>query len=411
MESQKPGRKIHTHDEGRTYETSLQDATGNRTVPGDSTESLRNGSALSVKSTTNSTDISSFHKDLDETEDAKSQSIFNENSAKPLHVHSKNQSDITSDQLIDTSSDKNSKALINTYRDLHVSSRNRKENTTAENFSNRSEISAKGEDRMVGDQPTDLSAKMYNPYPIVATENAYIILRDMVSNPTELSTTQLDLSPGNSTEISNVQFSKDMGEKYPAISCKHSDETANELSEKTTTMISSQSTGEGSTTTAAAATTTTERPFTNVAADRSGKWNDIIRISSRPTRDNWGNTGRRMETSKLNASRNIDDTTKFSYITTDTSSSRQKSRDFRNSGEISSSTENGPTKLGAHLISITVQNSSQSTSNSPESASKTSSDSTRNYFNTLSQGTTRPSGGDVPNKNISVGEWKFIYFV
>jgi hypothetical protein len=112
-----------------------------------------------------------------------------------------------------------------------------------------------------------------------------------------------------------------------------------------------------------------------------------------------------------NASRNADDTVQFSSVTADTASIRQTIKRssqldprYPSVRAISSSTENVSRNRGGQLISITVQNPHQSSSTSTESASKTSSDSSRNLFNTLIEGTARPSGGDELKKNSSIGE-------
>lgn len=384
----------------------MQEVTGDRTLPRDSTETPTEGSR---NFTVNPTGTPSEHKDLNGTEGTNSESIFNENTvsstpvnpSKRLTVPHENGSEIPSDQMLGTLSERRSKMLTNTDRNLPVRLEKRTVNVTTENFSNRSEVSSKVGFGMVGDQPKYLSAEIDNPYPRVATENAYIILHDMVSNPTERSTTQSHSSSGNSTEISSVQNTKDISEDYSLSSCVHSSEEVNEHSETSTTKAFSSSTGKGS-------TPTTDKLFTNRTGngpDRSGKWNDTTRIPSRSTRDHAGSRGRRMETSKLNASRNA------GSVTAETVSVRQanKRASQRNSKSpsvraIGSSTENVSRNPGGQLISITVQNSAQSSSISTESASKASSDSTRNNFNTLFEGTTRPSGGDGLKKNFPVGE-------
>lgn len=418
LESERPdaNRQSHTHDDETSRDKApLQEVTGDRTLPTVSTESPTEGSALSRKFTVNPTDISSVHKDLDETEGTKSQSIFNENttisttinSSKHLTLPYENGSEIPNDQMAGTFSERHSKIFTNIYHNLPVRLEKQIINVTTEKFSNRSEVSAKGDYGMVGDQPKYLSAEIYNPYPRVATENAYIILRDMVSNSTERSTTQSDLSSGNSIKMSSVQNTRNISEGHSASMCKHSIEKANEHSETSTAKIFSSSTGKG-------ATLTTEQLFTNRTGNepnRSGKWNDTTRISSRSTRDHSGSTGRRMDTSRQNASRNAGDTAQFSSVTSETVSVRQaikrssqRDNKFPSVRSISSSTENVSRNTGGQLISITVQNSAQSSSISTESASKTSSDSTRNHFNTLFEGTTRPSGGDGLKRNIPVGE-------
>lgn len=392
-------------------EAPLQEATGERTLPGDSTETPTEESG---KFTVNPTDIRSVREDLNGTEGTKPESTFSENtvsstsinSSKRLTVPHENGSEIPSDQMVATFSERRSKMLTNLYRNLPVRLEKRTVNVTTENFSNRSEVSSKGGFGMVGDQPMYLSAEIDNPYPRVATENAYIILQDMVSNATEPSTTQSRSSSGNSTEISSVQNTKDISEDYSVSSSEHSSEEGNEHSETTTKTFSS-SIGKGP-------TPTTEQLFTNRTGngpDRSGKWNDTTKFPSRSTRDHSGSRGRRMETSKLNASRKADDTAQFSSVTTEGVSVRRanKRASQRNSTSpsvraVSSSTENVSRNPGGQLISITVQNSAQSSSISTESASKTSSDSTRNNFNTLFEGTTRPSGGDGLKKNFPVGE-------
>jgi hypothetical protein len=414
LESERPdaNQQIHAHNETSRDEATWQEVTGNRALPRGSTGSLTEESALSRKFTVNPTDISSVHKDLDETEDTKSQSIFNENTiintsintSNPVTLLSENGSEITSDQMVGTFSERLSKMFTTMYRNLPVGLEKQIINVTTENFSNRSEVSDEGEYRMVGDQPKYLSAEIDNPYPRVATENAYIILYDMFSNPTEPSTTQTDLSSGNSTEI---QYTKDIGEDYSAGSSKHSIEEANECSETSTTEIFSSSTGKDS-------ILTTHQLLSNRRGnepDRSGKWDDTTRISSRSTRDHSGSTGRRMETSKLNSSRNADDNVQFSSVTADTVSIRQtiersSQRDTKlpTVRAISSSTENVSRNPGGQLISITVQNPPQFSSISTESASKTSSDSSRNYFNALFEGTARPSGGDELKKDSPIGE-------
>jgi hypothetical protein len=420
LESERAGadRQIHTHgDETSRDEAPLQEVTNKRTLPGDSTDSLTEVSPSSRKFTLKPTDISSVHKDLDETEreGTDSPSIFNENTISSTSINSsnrltlpfENESEIPSDQMVGTFSERHSKMFTNIYRNLPVSLKKRIINVTTENFSNRSEVLAKGEYGMVGDQPKYLSAETYNPYPRVATENAYIILHDVVSNPAERSTTQLDLSSGNSTEISSVQNTKHISKGYSAGSCKHSIEEAIDHSKTSTTKIFSSSTGKGP-------TSTTEQLFTNKTGNepyRSGKWNDTTRISSRSTRDHSSSTGRRMETSKLNASRNAGNTVQFSSLTADTVSikqaikrSSQRETKFPSVRAISSSTENVSRNPGGQLISITAQNSAQSSSISTESASKTSSDSTRNYFNTLFEGTDGPSGDDGLKKIFPLGE-------
>jgi hypothetical protein len=418
LESERPdaNRQIHTHDDETSRDkASLQEDTGDRTLPRDSIESLTEGSASSWKFTVNPTDISSVQKDLDEAEGRKSQSIFNENNISSTSINSSNRltlryengSEIPSDQMVATVSERSSKMFTNIYHNLPVRLEKQIINVTAENFSNRSEVSAKGEYGMVGDQPKYSSAEIYNPYPRVATETAYIILHDMVSNPTERSTTQSDLSSGNSTEISSVQNTKDINGGYSTGSCKHSIEETNEHSETSTTQRFNSSTGKGP-------TFTTEQLVTNGTGnelDRSGKWNDATRISSRSTRDYSGSTGRRMETSKLNASGNAGNTAQFSSVTAEAVTvtqamkrSSQRDTKFPSARAITTSAENISRNPGGQLISITVQNSAQSSSISTESASKTSSDSTRNYFNTLFEGTTRPSSGDGLKKNYPVGE-------
>lgn len=417
LESVRPGAdlQIHAHDETLRDEASLQEVADNGTLPRDATENLTEGSPFSRKFTIIPTDISCVHKDLDETEGTKSQSIFNENtvnstsknSSNRLTLPSENGSDIPTDQMVGTFSERGSKMSTNIHRNLSVRLEKRIVNVTTENFSNRSEVSTKGEDGMVSDQPKYLSAEIYNPYPRVATENAYIILRDVNSKSTERSTTQSNLSSGNSTEISSVQNTKDVSEGYSADSCKHSVEEANEHSETSTTKMFSSSTGKGPTLTA-------EQLFTNETGNepaRSGKWNDTIRISSRSTRDHSDRPGRRMETSKLNASGNTGGTAEFSSATAETVSIRQAIKRSSQGDTklpsvraVSSSTEHVSRNAGGQLISITVQNSAQSSGIPTEDSSRTSADSTRNYFNTLFEGTIRPSGGDELKKNFPGGE-------
>jgi hypothetical protein len=406
---------MHTHDETASDEASLQDVTGKPSLPRDSTESLTEDSALSKKFTLNPTDISSMRKDLDQTEGTTSQSIFNEisisnapiNSSNRLTLPSERVPEMPSNQMVGTFSESHSKMFTNIYRNSPVRLEKRILNVTTEDFSNHSEIPAKGQYRMVGDQPTYLSAEIYNPYPRVATENAYIILHDVVSNPTEPSTTQSNLSSGNSTEISSVLFTKDTSEGHSAGSCKHSVEKPNEHSDTSTTKVFRTSTGNGS-------TLTTEQPFTNrteSGPDRSGERTQTTRSSSRRTRDHSGSTGRRMETSKLNASRNADDTGQFTDVTSDTVSTGQTTKRSSHRGTkfpsvraIGTSAVNVSRNTDGQLISITVQNSPQSSSTSTESASKSSSNSTRNYMNTLFDGTTRSSEGAGVEKNLPVGE-------
>lgn len=415
MESEKPDddQEIHTYAETSKDEATLEEVMGYRNLPEDSVGSFTEVSASSLKFRVTPTDSSSKHKDLDDTEGTLSQSIFKENSisitpintSKPLILPSENGSEVSGDQLGGTFSENHSKSFTNIYRDFPISLERRTVNATTKNFPNHSEVPGRGEYGMFGDQPTYLSAEIYNPYPPVATENAYIIVRDMVSNPS----VQPDLSSGtsgNSTDVSSVQSARDMSEDFSANPNKYSTEEANEVFETSTEKMFIQTTGESPTRTREHLLTKKTRNET----DGLGRWNDKIKVSSRSTRDNSGSSDRRTETSKGVAPRNTSDAVQFSYVTAGTPSSGQTTKRLwhRNTKipiprEISSSTENGSRNVAGQLISIRVQNSPESSRISTENASKTSSDSTRNYFSTI-QGTSTPPGVNGVNRDTSAGE-------
>jgi hypothetical protein len=269
---------------------------------------------------------------------------------------SDNGSKAPSDQLVGTYPANGSDIMGDMYHNTPQISDKQTAKTTTGNFSHYLEISAKqGEYNAVRDELTNLSSKQYSAYPTVPTEDAYIIVQQVIGGPTERPATKSHLIYINYTEVSNVGTVTEKSVGQCTDSCRNSTQNMYENSETPTKI--SYNTSED-----IQPELTKEQPIKHEL-----DWLRMLNIrhstSSRRTRDQWAATERLLEATKGKSPRNAGDFVQHTASATDsplvTSSGQLQKSVTKLPNASSSTTENASGNQSEQLISISVENPSR----------------------------------------------------
>jgi hypothetical protein len=329
----------------------------------------------------------------------------NFNSSERIHYAnhltqlSENGSEIRSDQLIGTYPENYPGVVTNIYHNSPSVLDKQTEKITTLNFFRRLQISAKqGENITVGSQLTNLSAEPYNPYPPVATEDAYIILHDFISNATGRPAIQSNLLFINSSEVPNVGNVTEKSERKCTDSCRNAIHDESEKSEMPTKLSSNTSTDKPP-------ARAKEEVIGNLSEReglRPGKWTSPS-VTSRHARDDGAVTERLLEASRGKTPINVGNVAQFPTSTTDSSlvtsngHLRKSGTTFLDILASNETTETTSRNQGGQLISISVENPYRYSSSA----------NTTRRFDAILRTTTGRSSSSSVKKLPPVGELPF----
>jgi hypothetical protein len=360
-------KTIHTRDPTSEGDVSLEVLSINVTQEGDSTAGVTEEPALLDASPATPAKVSNTFESLVQDKGVaglqwKRIHVASLNGNASIHYSdnltqlSDNGSKAPSDQLVGTYPANGSNITGDMYHNTPQISDKQTAKTTTGNFSHYLEISAKqGEYNAVRDELINLSAEQYSAYPTVATEDAYIVVQEVIGGPTERPATHSKVIYINYTEVSNVGTVTDKSEGQCTNSCRNSTQNMYENFETPTKI--SYSTSEDN-----QPELTKEQPIKH-EVDGLGMLNTTRSTSSRRTRDHWAATERLLEASKGKSPRNVGDFVQHTASATDSplvTSSGQLKKSVTNLPNASSrTTETASGNQSEQLISISVENPSR----------------------------------------------------